>query len=504
MVKITDFGLARMIDDVQLTQNGVVAGTPEYMAPEQARGEAVDHRADLFSLGSVLYAMCTGAPPFRGAAALAVLRQVSEETPTPIRELNPNVPAWLEALVARLMAKAPADRFQSAAEVANLLQGYRAHLQQSATVSPPELPSCPVPLVPPDDLAETKQANPVALPTDGMRMQPRMTMRKWLLAAVGIVTVLGLLGGIGALLFRSPEPRDVVQGALPAAEPQEPEPMDGLVCLLVNKNSGRCLSVAGRENNPGAKVVQGPKPDQAGPTERWTLLGAGKAFRLRNERSRLVLEIGSANLRKGVAAIHWHDHGTRANQHWTFERRGDGWLLRAGHSKLVLGIGQGSLAEGAPALQWNEVPDVPDQVWELRSIGGSAGEAKVVQEVLYHDFRGGRLPAELTVLDDGRFVKPTPEGLRMTLPKDRADLGPARVVTSFGVGGDFEITAAFEILRAEEPSGGYGVGPVCASTRSAPRPPWRRRHGWCVNGAGTKPPRLWWGSTSMRRNPGRN
>src|SRR5438045_9618289 len=72
-VKITDFGLARMADDVGLTQNGVVAGTPEYMAPEQARGERTDHRSDLFSLGSVLYAMCTGQPPFRGASPLPVL-----------------------------------------------------------------------------------------------------------------------------------------------------------------------------------------------------------------------------------------------------------------------------------------------------------------------------------------------------------------------------------------------------------------------------------------------
>ena len=72
-VKITDFGLARMADDVGLTQNGVVAGTPEYMAPEQARGEPVDHRADLFSLGSVLYAMCTGvaAVPRRDRAGRA-------------------------------------------------------------------------------------------------------------------------------------------------------------------------------------------------------------------------------------------------------------------------------------------------------------------------------------------------------------------------------------------------------------------------------------------------
>ncbi len=139
-VKITDFGLARMADDVGLTRQGVVAGTPEYMAPEQARGEPVDHRADLFSLGSVLYAMCTGRPPFRGSTALGVLRNVSDQAPAPLRSLNPEVPAWLEAFVARLMAKDPARRFQSAAEVAALLEGYLAHLCQPGTVTAPALP----------------------------------------------------------------------------------------------------------------------------------------------------------------------------------------------------------------------------------------------------------------------------------------------------------------------------------------------------------------------------
>ncbi|HJT78062.1 MAG TPA: serine/threonine-protein kinase, partial [Gemmataceae bacterium] len=80
-VKITDFGLARTADDVGLTRDGVVAGTPEYMAPEQARAEPVDHRADLYSLGAVLYACCTGMPPFRGSTALAVLRRVNDEVP---------------------------------------------------------------------------------------------------------------------------------------------------------------------------------------------------------------------------------------------------------------------------------------------------------------------------------------------------------------------------------------------------------------------------------------
>ncbi len=142
-VKITDFGLARMTDDAGLTQAGVVAGTPEYMAPEQARGETVDHRADLYSLGSVLYACCTGVPPFRASTPLAVLRQVNDEEPVPIRTRNADVPAWLEGLVTRLMAKDPAERVETAAEVAALLEGYLAHLRQPAAIPAPKLPPSP-------------------------------------------------------------------------------------------------------------------------------------------------------------------------------------------------------------------------------------------------------------------------------------------------------------------------------------------------------------------------
>src|SRR5262249_15234818 len=112
-VKITDFGLARTVDDASLTRSGVIAGTPQDMAPEQARAEPIDHRADLFSLGSVLYALCAGRPPFSASSPLAVLRSVSDEEPTPLRVVNPEVPVWLEGVIARLMAKDPADRFQA-------------------------------------------------------------------------------------------------------------------------------------------------------------------------------------------------------------------------------------------------------------------------------------------------------------------------------------------------------------------------------------------------------
>ncbi|HKI18019.1 MAG TPA: serine/threonine-protein kinase, partial [Isosphaeraceae bacterium] len=143
-VKLTDFGLARAAADAGLTQSGLVAGTPNYMAPEQARGESTDHRADLFSLGSTLYAMCTGHPPFRAESAVAVLRRVSDDTPRPVRAINPEVPEWLEAIIAKLHAKDPAGRFQSAAEAADLLSRCLAHVQEPLTVSlPAELASRP-------------------------------------------------------------------------------------------------------------------------------------------------------------------------------------------------------------------------------------------------------------------------------------------------------------------------------------------------------------------------
>lgn len=120
-IKLTDFGLARAEEDAKLTQTGFVAGTPLYMAPEQAKGDPIDHRADLFSLGSVLYAMCTGKPPFDGSTPFVILKNVTEVTPPAIQTLNPDVPNWLVSVITRLQAKNPADRYQSAAEVAELL-----------------------------------------------------------------------------------------------------------------------------------------------------------------------------------------------------------------------------------------------------------------------------------------------------------------------------------------------------------------------------------------------
>lgn len=136
-VKITDFGLARVIHEAQASSSNVIAGTPQYMSPEQAGGEAVDHRSDLFSLGAVLYAMCVGRSPFRADTPTGAIHRVRTDTPRPIREINPDIPEWLVAVIYRLLEKKPEDRFQSATEVAEVLGQYLAHVQQPSRVGLP-------------------------------------------------------------------------------------------------------------------------------------------------------------------------------------------------------------------------------------------------------------------------------------------------------------------------------------------------------------------------------
>jgi hypothetical protein len=117
-VKILDFGLARVSRGEQhFTQTGAIMGTPAYVAPEQARGEQADGRADLFSLGVVLYRLCTGRLPFLGSDPISTLLALATEAPPPIQSLNPDVPAPLAGLVMRLLEKDPAKRIATARDV---------------------------------------------------------------------------------------------------------------------------------------------------------------------------------------------------------------------------------------------------------------------------------------------------------------------------------------------------------------------------------------------------
>ncbi len=121
-VWLADFGLARACEDQDLTGTGVVAGTPRFASPEQAEGRELDHRSDLFSLGSLLYTMATGCGPFDDGTVVAILRRIVDEQPVPPRAKRDDLPVELENLILRLLEKRPEDRMASARETVGLLE----------------------------------------------------------------------------------------------------------------------------------------------------------------------------------------------------------------------------------------------------------------------------------------------------------------------------------------------------------------------------------------------
>jgi formylglycine-generating enzyme required for sulfatase activity len=234
-VKIVDFGLARSAQsDVQLTEPGALVGTPAYLAPEQAAGQPVDARCDLFSLGAILYRMCTGQQAFKGADTMSLLLALATEEPTPVRVLRPAVPQPLADLVVQLLAKAPAQRPASARKVAEAL----AALEQD---SPPVL----------GDDSTTGPAEPTRrwlLPTTGRG-------RAGLLVAGGAAVLLLVL--LGVFLWPKkgapPAPDEPPKSAGPA-RPAGPE-------TLTNSIGMKLVKV------PAGKFWMGSSPEEIA----WTI-----------------------------------------------------------------------------------------------------------------------------------------------------------------------------------------------------------------------------------------
>src|SRR5215475_6958238 len=123
-IKVMDFGIARAVADTQatMTQTAQVIGTAQYLSPEQARGERVDARSDLYSVGCLLYELLTGRPPFTGDSPVAIAYQHVREAPVPPSRVDPDLPPWADPIVLRAMEKDPNARYQSAAEMRSDIQ----------------------------------------------------------------------------------------------------------------------------------------------------------------------------------------------------------------------------------------------------------------------------------------------------------------------------------------------------------------------------------------------
>jgi serine/threonine protein kinase len=279
-VKITDFGIARL-DSSNLTQEGQLLGTPNYMAPEQIQGKEVDHRADLFSLGVVLYELLTRHKPFQGENLTVVSHRIVYDHFTPPREYVQNLPAGLEPILMKALEKDPARRYQRAREMVDDLRrlvdtsrqrddlnetqslsstmvlppppapaprpaaGAKPSMlsrwrKEPAAAAPPPLPPRPETsasgdtsasgVTPPPSLLDTNATAVTAVPElppppPALSKPPRPAGRSSSragLAMAGLVVFLGLLIGAGYLLWRSWSQPRAVQAAAAAATPAQP------------------------------------------------------------------------------------------------------------------------------------------------------------------------------------------------------------------------------------------------------------------------------------------
>ncbi|HEX2338839.1 MAG TPA: protein kinase [Vicinamibacterales bacterium] len=141
MVKILDFGVAKLADSPALTATGVSVGTPAYMSPEQARGEPLDARTDIWSLGAVLYEMLAGCPPFAGETSVGVLQSILHDDPRPLEPQRPGVPEQVTTIVRRMLTKTRGSRYGTAAEVLEDLRSTGlVAIDRSTGSRPPERP----------------------------------------------------------------------------------------------------------------------------------------------------------------------------------------------------------------------------------------------------------------------------------------------------------------------------------------------------------------------------
>ena len=191
-VKVMDFGIARAMNDTNtatMTAAQSVMGTAQYLSPEQARGEVVDARSDLYSASVLLYELLTGKPPFTGDSPVSIAYQHVSEMPTPPSQVDPGVTPEIDAVVLRALAKSPDDRYQTAAE-------FRADVERAIAGSPV---TAAVPMI---TIDQTQQLTPVA--AAGIQHQPTYrgkskTGRRIGFAIISIVAIVGAI--LGAVLI---------------------------------------------------------------------------------------------------------------------------------------------------------------------------------------------------------------------------------------------------------------------------------------------------------------
>ena len=266
-VKVTDFGIARAVTTQEnLTQTGTVMGTATYFSPEQARGEQVDPRSDVYSLGVVLYEMLTGKPPFSGENPVAVAYKHVQEMPTTPRLANPSIPSSLEAITLKSIAKNPANRYPSADDLAADLRRFRdgREVMAEPVLAPPvgDLTTAVRTHAPADPTRAVAAAGPATMVASSPYAAEASPRRNNAMFIVVLVVLLGLLAALLFLLGRT-----VGLGGSSATQVVVPDVLDQPVAdaQAALTDEGFEVTVEQRENeqvDEGIVFDQDPDPGQ--------------------------------------------------------------------------------------------------------------------------------------------------------------------------------------------------------------------------------------------------
>lgn len=280
-VKISDFGIAKLSGQrTELTQLGAVVGTPHYLSPEQVRGEPLDGRSDLFSLGIVLYELLARRLPFDGETFSTLLYQILSEEPTPFAELRPDLPPRLSNAVMRLLAKTPDERFPTADALRDELEAIERELEATAGLPTAALPAAGAPTrleAPTEPLPRTVLADEHRVhrsrPADAAARSRRTTARssrsrrRWMGLVGSIVFLLAGGATVATFVYR-------VQGSgevgpvspTPAETPATPGNSASPVPSTDGDEAGaaRGADDAGRVSDPGASATPS---DESGTTD---------------------------------------------------------------------------------------------------------------------------------------------------------------------------------------------------------------------------------------------
>lgn len=218
-VLLTDFGIAKMVEgssSTQLTAAGSILGTPAYMSPEQAQGQKIDRRSDIYSLGVVLYELLTGRPPYEAETPFAiVLKHINDPLPLP-RSIKPDIPEPFERVVLKAMAKDPNQRFETAGQMERSLQNALKEVEGLMVVSDP-------PTIKAESMEATQLQPASQKPTASKSTSPLLI---WGITAVVLLCLLGIGGAVVFGFLTSPGEEDIAEANLPLSNTDSDENSD--------------------------------------------------------------------------------------------------------------------------------------------------------------------------------------------------------------------------------------------------------------------------------------